>query len=624
MSDSVVFQNIPLDVRTPGVYFEVDGSRANQSLPGMPRRILVIGDKTTAGSEPANTPKRILDAALGAAFYGYGSPLARMLTEVRKHNANTELWAMAGGSTGPAAQLQIQVGTLTPTAGTIAKGPWEWHLWFNYGGESTTPLNFSLLIGGSGDATNADRYSFASYIAAQINANPAVNTLIEASATNDLITITSSNSGAVGAWNIQQAGSYDPGPEDHTPDSPNPVWPDGETFSAGEGGGTTATGTITITTTTPKAGTLALYVAGRRLAVRVLTTDTDATIATRIATAINADVLLPVTATAVSGVVTLTAKWAGDTSNDCDLRLNVYPDETTPTGVTVAFVPLSGGVGAADITAMIAAIGDEPFTAIVTPWTDANTLSTLEDWLAERYGPMDPKPGHVFSAINGSLAALVDAGHARNSMHSSIIGVYGVSEPTYLWAASLAGVCEYEATIDPGRPLKQVQLNRLAPAIGQRLTRSERETLLHAGISTFTVNSDGSVFTERVITTYQTNSLDVADTTWLALEKVNTVDAIRYAVRYRIASKFPRMKLAIDGTQFAPGQPIVTPSVIRAEMFVLFREMEAVGWVQNFDQFKADLRVEISQTYSDRVNVIFPPELINQLNVVAGSIQPRM
>jgi phage tail sheath gpL-like len=633
--DSVVLKDIPTNVRVPGVYFEVDSSRANQGLPGMPRRILVMGDKTPAGTELAGVPKRILDAAQGPALYGYGSPIARMLSEVRKHNSNTELWAMAGAGGGVqgGAQLQIQ---LTPYSivgsgeggSPVQRTPWYYNfrVWKgNLGPFQVAPY---YQPQGVGDATSQDIAAWAAVVAEAFNTHLAQSQMsdppvIQATAIDDLITLTTSDASAAGSWWVE----LDNAGGGATDNSPNFEYPLGYTFAATGSGdsGTAATGSIQVSVDAAlTGGTLALYVAGRRLAVNVLASDTSATLAARIAVAINADVYLPVTAAASAGSVTLTAKWGGISSNDCDLRLNYYPDEQTPNGVTLTFTALSGGSGSPDMLALLAALGDEPFTAIVTPWTDSSTLATVENWLEERYGPMDPKPGHIWAAQRGVLSALVSAGTNRNSQFSTLLGVYGVPEPAYLWAASAAALCEYEATIDPARPLQQLELKRLAPALSQRMTRSERETLLNSGIATFTVSADGSVFTERMITTYQVNNLDAADVTWLDLETVNTVDAIRYAVRYRIASKFPRMKLADNGTQFAPGQPIVTPSVIRAELVSLFREMEAAGWVENFEQFKSDLQVVRSSSDRNRVNVIFPPDLVNQLRVVAGSIQFRL
>jgi len=82
--------------------------------------------------------------------------------------------------------------------------------------------------------------------------------------------------------------------------------------------------------------------------------------------------------------------------------------------------------------------------------------------------------------------------------------------------------------------------------------------------------------------------------------------------------------LADDGTQYAPGQAVVTPRVIRGELLSLFRELEQAGLVENFDQFKADLLVVRSNQDRSRVNAVIPPDIINQFRVFAAAVQFRL
>lgn len=59
-----------------------------------------------------------------------------------------------------------------------------------------------------------------------------------------------------------------------------------------------------------------------------------------------------------------------------------------------------------------------------------------------------------------------------------------------------------------------------------------------------------------------------------------------------ITSKYPRHKLANDGTSFGAGQAIVTPNVIKGEMLSIYRQLERAGIVENFELFKQYLIVE--------------------------------
>jgi len=99
---------------------------------------------------------------------------------------------------------------------------------------------------------------------------------------------------------------------------------------------------------------------------------------------------------------------------------------------------------------------------------------------------------------------------------------------------------------------------------------------------------------------------------------------IRHDWRDYIRRKYPRHKLANDGTRFAPGQSVATPNLIKAEAVAKFREWEELGLVENFEQFKADLIVERSPTDPNRLDVLMPPDVINGLRVLATKIQFRL
>ena len=231
--------------------------------------------------------------------------------------------------------------------------------------------------------------------------------------------------------------------------------------------------------------------------------------------------------------------------------------------------------------------------------------------------PLPPCPVRIRSL---RLTALKEITHtARSSVSMTHRCRPGSGRQT------LAGVVEFHAAIDPARPFQTLALkNLLPPPEAKRFTREERDLLLHDGISTFTVDAGGRVAIERVITTYQTNTSGVEDISYLDYNTVATVDYIRYAVKARIALRFPRYKLADDGTHYAPGQAVVTPNVIRAELIGLFRELEAVALVEGFEQFKNDLIVVRSDADPNRVNCIFPPDIINQFRVFAAAVQFRL
>ena len=178
---------------------------------------------------------------------------------------------------------------------------------------------------------------------------------------------------------------------------------------------------------------------------------------------------------------------------------------------------------------------------------------------------------------------------------------------------------------DPGRPLQTLALSSvLAPPLASRFNLGERNTLLFDGISTFTVAQDGTVALENVITTYQKNTFGQPDDSYLEVETLFVLMFVLRDLASVVTSTFPRMKLAADGTRFAPGAAIVTPSIIRATLIAEYQSLEFQGMVQDSDAFAAGLIVQQNATNPNRVDVLWPGTLINQLRTFALLAQFRL
>jgi phage tail sheath gpL-like len=96
------------------------------------------------------------------------------------------------------------------------------------------------------------------------------------------------------------------------------------------------------------------------------------------------------------------------------------------------------------------------------------------------------------------------------------------------------------------------------------------------------------------------------------------------ALRTVVTSKYARVKLADNGTRFGPGANVVTPNVIRSDLIAQYRELEAAAYVQNGDAFKEGLIVQKSTSNPNRVDVLYPVILINQLDIFALLAQFRL
>jgi phage tail sheath gpL-like len=382
-----------------------------------------------------------------------------------------------------------------------------------------------------------------------------------------------------------------------------------------------ATGSIVITGTPSVAGTLCAYIAGRLVQVGVTTASTATTIATALAAAINANTNLPVTASSATGTVTITAKNKGALGNGIDLRLN-YAGESTPAGLTVTVNAMASGTGNPDLSGIFTAIAAEQFHIWAQPYNDAATLTSIETELSARSGPLRQQDGMCFTAVAGNFAAATTLGAGRNSQFNSIMATNGSPNPVWEVAGAVAANAAYYGQIDPARPFKTLPLTSIkAGDRSVRFTLSERDQLLKVGISTHVVTADGTVQIERLITTYQTNPLGAADISYLDVNTLLTLSYLRFDTRILLLTKYPRHKLASDGTRYGPGQAIVTPKVVKAELINRARQWEELGLVENADGFKAGLIVERNAQDPSRLDILLTPDLINQLQVMGVQIK---
>jgi phage tail sheath gpL-like len=397
---------------------------------------------------------------------------------------------------------------------------------------------------------------------------------------------------------------------------------------ADNGAGATAEGNVVIGGAPTAAGTLNLYLGGTRVQVGVASGEANATTAAALAAAINADLDIPVTAAVNVGDdtrVDITYRHAGEVGNSFDIRVNYQDGEALPAGLTVAITAMAGGTANPSLDNLIAALGDEWYQVWALPYTDATSLTAVETELSSRFGPERMIDGVAFTASNASHSALGTLGDSRNSPHVSIVATNQSPTPVDEFAAAVAAVAAFYGNADPARVRRSAPASETAaPAEGDRFTLQERNLLLFDGISTTKTVAGGVVQLGRLITTYQTSASGASDISYLDVTTMLTLAYLRYSFRNRILQRYPRHKLADDGTRFGAGQAIITPKIGKAEAVAWFSAMETLGLVENIEQFKTDLIVERNVQDPNRLDFLLPPDLVNQFIVGAAQIQFRL
>jgi phage tail sheath gpL-like len=369
------------------------------------------------------------------------------------------------------------------------------------------------------------------------------------------------------------------------------------------GGSIAAAGTVTLTGPATGGGSLVLNVGDQQVVIAVSAADTPTIIAAALVAQIGKQPDLPVTASAVAGVVTLTAKNKGTLGNAIK-----FSASTTAAGVTAAVVAMAGGATDPAIATALATVFAAGHNVIITAWNDTVNLTALRTHLDNVSGPLEQRGAIGIYAHTGTLAQSTTLAASINSGRISGYLLPSAYEQSYEVAAAYGAVVASEE--DPARPLNTLPLTGImAIPLVNRLGRVEQENCLYNGVSPSEVGPGEKVQIVRAITTYMLDPQGVPDISMLDLTTIRTLDYVRKACRERISLRFPRDKLSAR-----------TADKVRSELLDVLYKLEELEIVQNVDQWKSGLIVERDLQDPNRLDAKIPTNVVNGLHVFAGRI----
>jgi phage tail sheath gpL-like len=197
--------------------------------------------------------------------------------------------------------------------------------------------------------------------------------------------------------------------------------------------------------------------------------------------------------------------------------------------------------------------------------------------------------------------------------------------PNFEWTAAYTAKAQRALVNDPARPLQTLSLNQIKCApLQSRFDFVDLNTLASNGLAIQKAGSDNQPMIARESTTYQKNLYGTPDTAYELMTTLATLAGVLRRQKASITSKYARCKLADDGTRFGPGQAIVTPGIIKGELIAEYALEEYNGQVENALLFAQNLLVERNTQDPNRLDILFPPDLINQLRIFAVLAQFRL
>jgi len=393
---------------------------------------------------------------------------------------------------------------------------------------------------------------------------------------------------------------------------------------ADDGGAVTATGTIVVGAAATAAGSLAVYIEGKKIAVAVADLDAATAVGDSIEAAINADLDLPVTAANSTGTVTFTSRWGGESGNQIDLSVNLADSDETPAGLTIAVTNIGAvATGATDpvLTTAFAGMGDTWYTEVCNPYNSAVSLTAMETAGVNRD---DPGVKRQFIGIVGytdTYANFLTALDSRNSQWTSYIPVHGSVSSAYMIAAASAAIWASKQQTNPGRPVKTLQIPGAIAATGNDLTYSQRDAAVIAGGSYTKNREDGTVqFGDVCTTRTETDAAAVTEDWQFAVIIPNLQFKIYSCEQKYLSSPYDRGVTVADGPSVKPTYA-VTPLMVKSDAIKLVDAWVENGLSTNRDEIVDGIVAEINSTNPGRIDLLIPDVASAGLRIVAVKLE---
>jgi phage tail sheath gpL-like len=399
-------------------------------------------------------------------------------------------------------------------------------------------------------------------------------------------------------------------------------------YAASSGAGVaTATGTITISGTPTASGGVFTTVCGEDITTSFNTSSTPTTIADALVAQINAKTHLPLTASNVAGVITLTAKHAGASSGDGTVGVLRYRSTPDPgKGVTVATAGAALGLSAvagadgattetANLTSALAGITSSRYYYMgFSVWTSA-AIAPIKTHVVNK---SEPNPGLRCRAVTGytgtqsGLTTLAnscnyerrhfvlqeDSEHDPAELVANYIAIHRKKE-------SIRGGFVPDLYREPDWLIKPVYADASVPTgtevndactDGISIIASDPlGSFLVMSLNSRSKNSAGTLDDFRATETHRVSFMDDFADTWLARHQ-NTFNGF----------KLKPDKLKSDGTvdvnQVIPVRT-VTPSRYVPFLAKIIDEFETDGVIQDADGWKEALRANVDPLNNGRLEL---------------------
>jgi phage tail sheath gpL-like len=384
------------------------------------------------------------------------------------------------------------------------------------------------------------------------------------------------------------------------------------------GGAAAKVTTLTITGPATASGTHYIVIAGRKaidgatLAVNIVKADTATAIAAKYAAAIQAALGCTVSATSALGVVTMTAKWSGLTSQDITASVDSGTDLL---GLTYVFNVTTPGTGTPAVDASLQLFANDWITHVINGYGLVSTvMDSLEAYNGKPVIGSNPASGRYlgtnfkpFVAYSGSVSADPSA-TTDTRLNDLTIKVSPAPNSPGLPMEAAANDCLLAAVCAQNSPqldtCGQSYPDMPVPSdgnIGVMKDWSERDRIVKKGCST--VNLVGGVYQiQDPVTTY--HPVGEVPPAYRYVRTLIIDWNVFYTYRLNEERYVVGRYIANDNDSVsAPNY--VKPKNWRARMATIAEQLVSRGLLVDAPFMNANTTVQISATNSDRFQTAF-------------------
>jgi len=375
-----------------------------------------------------------------------------------------------------------------------------------------------------------------------------------------------------------------------------------------DGGGVAATATATFTGPATGDGTGEAWIGYQKITWAISSGDSADDIAAAFDAACDKVPSLPVTASTVTAVVTLTAKNKGTLGNEIKFSCAV-----TAAGAGVTPTVFASGATDPDLTTtldVLLAPGHqyEP-TLIVVSLNDSTALADLKTHLNNVADPQEMRYAHGFAGFTGTISAGTTLAAGANNWWSQIVTFEGSRSLSYEIGAAVTAVVASEE--DPARPLQTLAVAGIDPPqdVDDRYTNAEQEVLLENGVTPLEVGPGEEVQIVRVVTTYRLDAQSAPDFSGF---DYNIPATLAYIAKDLVAAQkreFPRSKLTAR-----------TEKAVASLIKHRGRMWEQHELIENWDEYAEAVLVERNATDPARLDTQLFTDVVWGLRVIANKI----